>query len=197
MARKMWREALPAAGTLVETYLASRGIELEPGAPIRFHPRCWRNRDCGPPGPAMVSLMTAAETGEPCGAHVTYLRPDGSGKADGDRPKIMLGAAGVIRLVPDEEVTLGLGIAEGIETSLSVMQRFGWRPVWAACSASGIHAFPVLAGLNALTVFPDQDSAGLNAAESCAARWQEAGREAQIIAPPAGDFNDIARRAVA
>jgi hypothetical protein len=85
-------------------------------------------------------------------------------------------------------------LAEGIETSLSVMQRFGWRPLWAATSAGAIARFPLLPGLDALTVFADADDAGLAAARRCAERWADAGREAHIAAPPGGDFNDILKR---
>jgi len=104
----------------------------------------------------------------------------------------MLGAAGIIRLSPDDTVTSGLGLAEGIETGLAIMQSFGWRPVWSAASAGGIARFPVLRGIEALTIFADQDSAGIEAARQCARRWQEAGRAARILAPPMGDFDDLA-----
>ncbi len=33
------------------------------------------------------------------------------------------------RLADDEAVTIGLGVCEGIETALAIMQRVGWRPV--------------------------------------------------------------------
>ncbi len=191
LARDLWREAVPAAGTPVEAYLAARGLRLEDGAPLRFHPRAWRNPAFGPAGSAMVALMTTPDGNAPCGVHVTYLRPDGSGKAAGERQKIMLGNAGCIRLTPDEDVTAGLGIAEGIETSLAVMQGFDWRPIWAATSAGAIARFPLLPGIGALTIFADPDGAGLRAAEACAERWAEAGREARICAPPSGDFNDL------
>jgi putative DNA primase/helicase len=190
LARSLWREAVPAAGSLVESYLASRGLRLEPDAPIRFHPRAWRNRNFGPPGPAMVALMTDPASNNPCGAHITYLRPDGAGKADGERARIMLGGTGVVRLVPDEDVVAGLAIAEGIETTLAVMQRTGWRPVWAATSAGAIARFPVLTGIEALTVFADADGAGIGAARECCRRWAAVGREARILAPPAGDWDD-------
>lgn len=193
LARDLWREATPAAGTLVETYLQSRGLQIEPDAPLRFHPNAWRNAAFGPRGPAMVALMSDPASAEPCGVHVTYLRADGSGKAEGERTKIMLGRAGCIRLVPDEEVTLGLGLAEGIETSLAVMQGFDWRPVWAATSAGAIARFPLLPGIGALTIFADPDGAGMRAAEDCAQRWADAGREARLCTPPAGDFNDVIR----
>jgi hypothetical protein len=81
LARRLWREAVPAAGTLVERYLRSRGLALPGDAPIRFHPRAWRNPICGSDAPAMLTLMNDAAAGEPVGTHVTYLRPDGGGKA--------------------------------------------------------------------------------------------------------------------
>ena len=100
--------------------------------------------------------------------------------------------------MPDAEVTDGLGVAEGIETSLSVMQGFGWRPVWAATSAGTIRTLPVLSGVDALTIFSDPDGAGRTAAEECARRWLAAGREARIATPPAGlDFNDMDPRRAA
>ena len=199
LARSLWREGAPAdaPNSLVSVYLASRGLALEPSAPLRFHPTCPRG---GERWPTMLALMTDASTGQPCGVHRTFLARDGRGKAAGPLPaKMMAGRAGVVRLSPDAEVTMGLGIAEGIETALSVMQGFGWRPVWAATSAGMIRTFPVLPGIGALTIFADPDGAGMDAAETCAARWREAGREARILAPPAGagDFNDLARRAAA
>jgi hypothetical protein len=190
LARRLWREAVPATGTLVETYLAHRGLRPEPRMPVRFHERAWRNRANGPPGPAMVALMTCPERNEPTGVHLTYLRGDGHGKADGPSPKVMLGRRGVIRMSPDEEVTLGLGIAEGIETAVAVMQRLGWRPVWAATCAGAIATFPVLPGIESLTIFADADPAGMRAAETCARRWSEAGREASIWTPERGDWRD-------
>jgi hypothetical protein len=199
LAQEFWQGSGPAAGTLVERYLvASRGLELPADAPIRFHPWCWRNPEHGPRGPAMLAVMTDPASGARVGTHVTYLRPDGAGKAEGHAPRIKLGNAGVVRLVPDSDVALGLGIAEGIETSLAVMQHFGWSPVWAAGDAGSIESFPLLAGIEALTVFADADEngRGMNAARACVARWAQAGREARIAAPPGlGDFADLARRA--
>ena len=186
LARRIWRESSAAAGSPVEAYLRSRGLSAD-AAPLRFHPACPRGAELLP---AMISLMTDAVTGRPCGVHRTFLRPDGTGKADGVA-KLMLGNAGVIRLTPDDQVTTGLGVAEGIETSLSVMQGFGWRPVWAATSAGAINRFPVLFGVEALTIFADPDGAGMQAARGCAARWVESGREARICTPPRGDFNDL------
>lgn len=196
-ARFVWRGAGPAAGSIVEAYLVSRGLALPDAPVLRFHPHCQRGRGAAAEHlPAMVALMSNPATGEACGVHRTFLRTDGSGKADGDA-KMMLGNTGVIRLVPDAEVTLGLGLAEGIETALAVMQGFGWSPVWAATSAGAIKRFPVLPGIDCLTVFADADAAGQEAARTVAECWAAAGREVQILTAPRGDFNDLAREVAA
>jgi hypothetical protein len=197
LARRLWAEAVPAHRTLAADYLRSRGLTLpEDCEALRFHPHAWRNRDNGPIGPAMVAAMTCPVSNEWRGTHVTYLRPDGTGKAEGPSPKVMLGRAGVIRISPDDDVTAGLGIAEGIETTLAVMQHADWRPMWCATSAGAIASFPVLNGIEALTIFADTDAAGQRAAETCARRWAEAGREAFIITPREGDWNDVVTREV-
>jgi hypothetical protein len=71
-----------------------------------------------------------------------------------------------------------------------------WSRVWAATSAVAIARFPVLPGVEALTIFADPDGAGLTAARECCTRRAAAGREARIIRPPAGNFNDATGRAV-
>lgn len=193
LAARLWREARPAAGSPVERYLAGRGLTLPPDTPLRFHSSCPRGAERLP---AMVALMTDPASGAPCGVHRTFLLPDGTGKAPG-QAKMMLGAAGVVRLVPDVAVTAGLGIAEGIETGLAIMQR-GWSPLWAVGSAGGIARFPVLPGIETLTVFPDADDSGasLKAAQECAGRWYTAGVMVRFGTPPAGtDFADLAGRA--
>jgi hypothetical protein len=198
LARSLWREGLQAVGSPVATYLASRGLTLPDDAPLRFHPACWRNRKNGPHGPAMLAAMTDPCSGAWVGVHVTYLRPDGAGKAEGPGAKIKLGHAGTIRLVPDEDVTTGLGIAEGIETALAVMQWRDWRPVWAAGDVGSIRGFPVLTGIEALTIFADADDGGasMDAARECAERWADAGQEAWVRPAPAGkDFADLTGRA--
>lgn len=189
LARALWREAVPARGTLVETYLRGRGLALPGDAPLRFHGACPRGRERLP---AMLALMSDARSAAPCGVHRTFLAPDGSGKAPG-QAKMMAGRAGVIRLVPDEDVTEGLGIAEGIETALAVMQRMDWQPVWAATSAGAIARLPALPGIEALTIFADRDGAGMAAATSCEECWQAAGAEVRVLAPPEGDFDDMTR----
>jgi putative DNA primase/helicase len=190
LARELWSEATDPAETIVRVYLRRRGVDLPEEPVIRFHPRCRCGKDRLP---AMVALMTDPATAEPCGIHRTFLKPDGSGKADIGSPKRMLGPAGVIRLA--EQITDGLGLAEGIETALNVIQRLGWGPVWATGSAGGIRNFPVRP-VTVPNIFIDRDDDGVSmkAAEACAERYVAAGLEAYIHEPPAGqDWADAAQ----
>ena len=75
-------------------------------------------------------------------SRLAFIAPSSILTAPSDREKCLV-KAGVIRLTPNEEVTHGLGISEGIEDGLSVLLS-GWSPVWAAASAGGIKTFPVL-----------------------------------------------------
>lgn len=188
-ALQLWNEARPAQGSMVERYLASRGIVLPASMDhvIRFSPAC--PFGYGMRHPVMVVLFRDIRTDEPRGIHRTALTPDC--KKFG-KPK-MLGKCGdaAIKLSPDHDVTLGLGIAEGIETALSVMQA-GRQPIWAMGSKGGIASLPVLAGIECLSIFADHDFAGMNAAKICAERWHDAGREVHVVMPRSrgADFND-------
>jgi len=183
-ALKLWREAKPIDGTPAERYLRDiRRVALPPAGAdaIRYHPRVWHGHD-GHHWPAMIALMTDPATGAPCGIHRTYLDPDDCMKAEVEPQKMMLGNAGVVRLCADEDVTIGLGIAEGIETSLAVIRR-GWTPLWAALSAGAIARFPILPGFEALTIFADADATGQTAGRKCGWRWRDAGRQVRMVSP--------------
>jgi hypothetical protein len=76
---------------------------------------------------------------------------------------------GVIRLWPDDYVTHGLAICEGIETALSLAH--GFTPVWSVIDAGHMVKFPVIRSVTCLTIGADNDKAGLDAAKQCALRW--------------------------
>jgi hypothetical protein len=153
-----------------------------------------------PGWPRMVGIITDAITNRPISLHFTALAQNGSGKAPIERPKRLLAghrkAGGVIRITPDDSVTYGLGVAEGIETSLAVLAG-GWAPIWATVDAGNMACFPVLHGIESLAVWADNDesSTGQKSADECATRWRNTGREAVIMLPPAvgQDWNDLAR----
>jgi DNA primase len=69
--------------------------------------------------------------------------------------------------------------------------------VWSTIDAGNLSDWPVLNGIESLTIFADNDDAGIGAARACASRLREAGREVRIRTPlKAGhDINDIARSA--
>jgi hypothetical protein len=193
--QQAWAAAMHARHSPVERWLRYRGID--PGEldlermPLRWAPLCPMGKEGAP---AMVALMTDALTGRPCGIHRTFLLPDGSGKAAVEKPRQMLGSAGVIRLSPDDAVLSGLGISEGIENGAAVIAA-GWRPVWAAGSLEAVRLFPVLSGIECLTIFADPKPHEVAGARACASRWMAAGREAIVRIPQDGDWNDALREA--
>ena len=105
---------------------------------------------------------------------------------------MMLGRSkgAAVKLTPDDEITLGLGICEGIETGLSLISA-GYN-VWAVGSAGTIADFAVLPGVDCLTIFADNDPVGMKAARGCAERWAAAGIQGRIMPPKAAgtDWND-------
>jgi len=189
----IWDEAIDARGTTVEAYLQARGLILPPEVQcLRYHPRCPRGTDRLP---AMIAEMRSDATDEFAGVHRTFLMPDGSGKANVEPQRMALGsmAGAVIKITADEDVTTGLGICEGVEDAVAVLKA-GWRPIWCCMSAGNLGRFPVLAGIEALTVFADADQPGLAAAHRAAERWCKAGREARVVAPKhAKDFGEALR----
>lgn len=192
-------ESRPPRGTMGADYLLARGCALPPeDGDLRFHPAL--KHPSGYVGPALVALVTDAVTREEISLHRTWIRPDGT-KAPVDPPRMLLGGhrkqGGVIRLWPDECVTYGLGIGEGIETALTLATVL--RPAWSLIDAGNLTAFPVLASIEVLTIAADHDEAGLDAANTCALRWTQAGADVRLVIPPreGTDLNDYAKREAA
>ena len=187
-ALQQWCEARPAAGTLVETYLRSRGITVPPPRTIRFHPRL--KHRTGTVWPAMVALVTLGAADRPVGAHRTWLARGGCGKAPIKPNKMMLGpcGGGAVRLAPASEPLM---IGEGIENCLAAMQATG-HGAWAALSTSGLRALELPPAVKDVIVLADGDAPGEAAALAAAARWRHEGRRVRIARPPQGaDFNDV------
>jgi hypothetical protein len=181
--------------TKVETYLSSRGIQLPSDCQdLLSHPDL--NDYAAQIGrPAMVAVIRDPVTGEPTGGlHRTFLRDDGSGKADMDKPKKMLGpSVGVVMLGSMTDAG-ALGIGEGIETSLAGGQIKG-VPVWAALSAGNLQRFNFPPGLKKLFIFADCGNGGMDAANKLCRRAMAAGIDAWIYKPNGGDdFADDLKR---
>jgi putative DNA primase/helicase len=184
----IWQSAMPAAGTLAETYFASRRLHLSPPPTLRFH--AGLKHPSGGIWPAMVALVTRGLDGIPLAIHRTFLARDGGGKAPVDPQKMMLGPCrgGAVRLADPGDVLM---IGEGIETSLAAMLATGY-PAWAALSTSGLRALDLPDDVRDVIVLADGDDAGEVAARECACRWKREGRRVRIARPPQGmDFNDM------
>lgn len=183
-----WRDAQPIGGTIAEAYLRGRGITCALPDSLRFHPDCWH------PSAQQAPAMVARIEGLPrLAVHRTYLRPDGTGKADLDPPKAMLGAAlgGAVRLT----VAQGpLVVAEGIETALSLASGLLCRPatVWACLSTSGMAGLRLPDSPHRLTIATDGDEPGKAAGRKLAERASALGWSVSLLPAPDGqDWNDI------
>ena len=192
-AEAIWRRTLPLRGSLGETYLLYRGCILPPAdSDLRYLEPTERHR------PSLCARVTNAETNAPQTLHFTRLSSDGRGKAGGEQDKLLLSGhkkkGGVVRLWPDECVTYGLGVAEGIETALVSARAF--TPIWATVDCGNMAAFPLLPGIDCLAVYADHDQAGMRAAIQCAQRWNKAGREVAVYRSPVPgeDIADVIER---
>jgi hypothetical protein len=190
----VWEAALDPRFTPVEAYLYDRGLDLPDeiaGTVVRFHPECpWRGDDGGlQRRPAMITAFRSIADDRLVAVHRTLLSDKGQ-KLD----RRMLGPVGgaAIKIDCDENVEQGLTICEGFETGLAGRE-LGFRPVWALGSAGAIGTFPVLPGIDGLTILAETDDSGANAkaVRQCGNRWGAAEREVIVATPRvAGDMND-------
>jgi len=203
LAVAMWSEALRVEGTLAEAYLRARGVqqawsafpEPEVGPQLRFHPRA-RHPEVDGLFPALLALVRRATDGEAVAIHRTYLRPDGSGKADLEPAKASFGpSAGGVIMLHAAPATGPLLLAEGIETALSASALLR-APAWACIAAGNLERLELPATARALIIAGDADAPGRRAAWTAARRWEAEGRRVRVALPdkPDTDFNDILRR---
>src|SRR5262245_10122945 len=199
LVERIWDEAVPIASTAGELYFrkprheGGRNIDitLAPDCGgLRWHPKClWGNGSTS----CVIARYTDAITGVPRGS---WRRP-----ITGEKPKALGPIGGcVIRLWPDDAISTGLVLGEGIETVLAAALNVPHcgtllQPAWAAGCADGMANFPVPAGIETLTLLVDNDTNGVGqgAAAECSRRWTAAGREVIRLTPrePGEDFNDI------
>jgi hypothetical protein len=186
-----WKQCQPAAGTLAETYLRSRGLFLPQGSVIRFHPSTWHPY-ANAAHPAMCAVVQHATTGKFLGVHRTFLSADGRRKADVDPARLVIGLQKEGAIMLNDAAGGWHGFAEGIETALSGHLVSG-LPVWALLNAGNITAFRGVPGIEKAILFTDRDKAGYKAA----AAMQEGFRgRVRAIAPviPGHDWNDEIKR---
>lgn len=194
--RDTYRATVPVEpGDLVHRYLETRGVEelIYPDA-LRFAAKL-RDGEGGV-RPAMVAMIHGPD-GKPVSMHRTFLKPDGSGKAEMASPrKLMPGElpeGSCVRLC--DYVPGGcLGVAEGIETAMSASAIYG-IPVWATISSAIMKKWTPPEGCTEVAVFGDNDPkfGGQAAAWHLAHRLSVKGFEVAVKIPErvGEDWNDV------
>ena len=159
-ALKIWTVAKPAVGTIVETYLRSRGLG-EPPPSIRYSTSMHAGRV---ELPVMVAAVQRPD-GMVIAVQSTLLTLTGK-KAPTSTPRITTGALGqgAVRFAKAHDV---LGLAEGAETALSAMRITG-VPTWACLGGQRMHRVAVPDSVRDLYLFGDNDDAGHAAVERTA-----------------------------
>jgi hypothetical protein len=191
----LWTNRKPLKGSSAETYLRECRRYRGPLPPtLGFLPA----RDSYPP--AMIAAFGMARETEPgelaidveaiTGAHLTKLRPDGSGKAEisGESAKLTIGIDNRMPIwLAAVNDGLGLVIAEGIEDGLSAYQATGLG-AWAAGTASRMPALADVVPdyIESVTILIDDDATGEKNSTELAQRLVARGIEVLMARP--GDF---------
>ena len=182
-ALELCRQSVDPRETLAERYLNARKLNLEPGlvSVLRWHPGVG----------AMLALYRSIANGEPQAVQLTFINRTALERTGRKFTGPSKGAA--CMLDPFENVVEGLHVGAGVETAMTARQ-WDLRPTWALGSDGAIASFPVLSGVEAITLIQENDASSIRACEDCAARWHAAGREVIINTPNYGnDLNDAIR----
>lgn len=224
-ARKRWLQGSPIAGTIVETYLARRGIEIAalgraPGV-LRFNPAVqYGYGEASWTGPAMLAAVTSL-AGEHVATHRTWLAADGSGKAPCPpaieprawKPKKVLGlyegahiplwkGASGDRALKDVPAGTDVWVSEGIEDGLTAACADPSLRVIAGISVSNLAVMDLPAQMGWLVFLRQNDPPGSDADKAfwrAVAAQRARGRKVKVASPPrsaAKDINELAQRAM-
>jgi hypothetical protein len=149
----------PLAGSLAIRYLEGRGLRA-PDCPDLLH--CNDLTDGNRQYDGIVAIVRD-EKGERTGGILRiFLTDDGAAKAPPGKKMLGPVAGGAVQLAP-VGADGHLGVAEGVETSLAVMQIFG-VPCWATLSTSGMKRWNPPANVRRVTIFADAGEPGADAA---------------------------------
>ena len=181
-----WDERIAVYLRSRDIYLTSQVLRFSAQAPHRLAARL----------PAMLAPVVNV-IGEQIGVHLTYLRRDGSGKAEltKEHQRECRGAVrgGSIRLLPFNS-DLPLLVSEGVESGLAASELFG-LPCWSAVYAGGLCSLILPPEVRRIVIAADNDESGVGQRNALAAydRWTAEGRQVCIKIPPfiGSDFNDL------
>ena len=166
-----------------------RGLELtdDEARSLRFSPAQW-HWPTKTRWPAMLARVALA-TGEDITSHQTFVEPDGSGKAEIEKPRLFAAGGKTIgggvwfgQANPEREFI----VAEGIESTLSAMRIFGVTAGCAALSEGGVRKLVLPPAARLARIFPDHDELGqsIAAANEATPRWRAEGRTVKATMSP-------------
>lgn len=203
-ARAIWQARQPLPRSAAALYLWSRCIDMLRAPPTLGALPALYNAERKQSMPALVAAIQDGDNKVTAIQRIWVLDkldidgawPKGGSKATLNIAKKTLGPMGdgAIRLGPAART---IGIAEGLETGLSVKQLYS-LPVWVSCGAwrMGSVALPEI--VQRVIIFADNGSEGEKAALKAQDHFAAQGYAVDIELPPAecGDFNDVLMAAV-
>ena len=185
-AKELWRNRRSISGTPGERYFRSRGIRGELPPSLDFLPK-HKHTPTETYHPIVLAGVTFWPGREVRAVHRTFIKPDGSGKADVEPAKMTLGSirGGCVRLAPAGPT---MGVSEGLENGLICQEATG-IPTWAALSSGNMKhlALPPLPLAQDVVIFADDDPAGRRMAEAAGDRWFREGRRVRLVYPQAAN----------
>jgi putative DNA primase/helicase len=197
IAQTLWDRSHALWGTVAEAYLWQvRGVShgVNELGDVRFLPSV-HHQPYGQEGPTFPAMIGAIRQGpgDLTGVHLTFLAPDGTGKADVSPSRKMIGQAkggGVILRRPLGPVIV---VGEGIESTATASERLG-LPGIASLSADGMRNLTIPEGVQAVIVACDLDPhrVGQKAAADLITRLRKDGIDATLAPPPPScrDWNE-------
>jgi putative DNA primase/helicase len=184
---------------VLRRYFSSRHLRpYDPCQRLRFHPEAPAGRGALLL-PALLALVTGVND-QPIAVQATFLKPDGSGKADiePNRKTYDSTVGGAVRLLEGDDALI---LGEGVETTLSAMQATG-EGGFALLGTSGLRnvRLPHVYKERQVLIAADNDASGSGQAAA-----REAGRRLKLDGfvdvrmrtpdQPGQDFNDLLRAA--
>jgi putative DNA primase/helicase len=134
---------------------------------------------------------------------MTFVEPDGSGKAEVEKPRLFAAGGKTIGggvWFGAADPTHEFIVAEGIESTLSAMRIFGVTAGCAALSEGGVRRLILPPEVRQVRVFPDHDELGqsLAAARDASRRWRAEGRmvRATMSETVGEDANDVWKKRI-
>jgi hypothetical protein len=200
LARSIARDSCafrPGDGSPPSLFLERRGLKTMDGVSPRallYHPQCPFRDDAGNEviHHALIGLYRDVLTDKVRAISRRPLTFDGQSLG---KPVSLGPARGcAIKLTADEDVCQVLHLAEGVTSALAAAM-LGMVPIWATGGTGNMAKFPVLSGVDSLTLIADNDESGAGqiAANECFDRWREAGKEVGnvISDTPGTDIADV------